>query len=78
MYPRSLPTRIGPRVRGTILHLLPDGVGTNGVVAEVPPFPVMNFQWKIQTCEHMATCGNTCALKANSDKSLRGGVRPLL
>ena len=34
-------------------HRLPDGVGTNGVVAEVLQFPLMNFHGKIR-----ATCGN--------------------
>ena len=51
-------------------HRLPDGVGTNGVVAEVPRLPLMNFHGKMSaTCEqilqnvvrkcskHVAKCG---------------------
>ena len=52
---------------------LPDGVRTNGVVAEVPGFPLMNVRGQMwATCDsiwqqHDATCGNlwqhvaTCA-----------------
>ena len=46
------------------LHRLPDGVGTNGVFAEAPLFPVLRREmWLL--CEnsllreHVATCDNT-------------------
>ena len=34
------------------IHRLPDGVGTNGVVAEVPRFPLRNFT---DRCEQPVT-----------------------
>ena len=44
---------------------LPDGVRTDGVVAEVPQFPPNELSRKNvgETRQHIAECGNTCALK---------------
>ena len=47
---------------------LPDGVRTNGVVTEVPQFPLMNFHRKM-----CAKCANVCALKTNCGK-MQGNV----
>ena len=61
---------------------LPDGVRTNGVVAEVSQFPLMNFHGKMWAkCDNIyhhvarydkmwqvvAKCGNACALKTKYD-----------
>ena len=48
-------------------HWLPDGVGTNGVVAEVPRFPLMSYHGRMwqHVTTNMANCGNTLALKTN-------------
>ena len=43
-----------------MMNKIPDGVRTNAVATDVPPFPLMNFRGKM-----WAKCGNTCALKAN-------------
>ena len=39
-------------------HRLSDGVGTNGVVAEVPQLPLVNFHRRCG--QHMATYDNIC------------------
>ena len=59
---------------------LPDGVRTNGVVAEVPRFPLINFHGNMlakynNMLRHMAKCGNMCALNSNYDKHVRD-LRP--
>ena len=59
----------------------PDGIRTNGVVAEVPQFLLMNSRedvkkmWQhVATCGNMwqdvATCGNTCKLKSKMWQSV--------
>ena len=59
-------------------HRLPDGVGTNGVVAEVPQFPLMIFHGKMfatydNIWQHVTTCDNilqNVATRAQSKRNL--------